>query len=365
MMEKKFKARFFDGKNIQEKEAWVIILPESLKIIFIDNQIQQEYLWTKDKLQLLERPYHHKPALVGYKSMLGARLIIENQQDYESVLPLISPRNIKLSHIHHPWRITWVLVACLILVIWLLASRSHMISLWIANIIPYQWEQKLFDNEVKNYLSSLGEECVSPQGKKALDKLVSKLAEHTHTKQKFDVRVIDAPQYINAESLPGFHILIYSGMFGMNSVDSLGGVIAHEMGHSVKRHVMANFINQMGMNKFLASVLGLSQQSIALILLNQKYSRDYETQADNFSIELLKQSNVNPVEIRYAMEYLLKNSQEFEGLEAYFVDHPPFKERIENIHENEDPSKTASLLTKDEWKALKSICDVKIPLEYK
>lgn len=363
-MDTKFKARFFDGKKIQERAAWVLPLTDGLKVIYVDNQTEQEYLWPKETLQLLERPYQNKPAVVGCKSMLGARLIIENTKDYESILPLISKKNIKLSHIHHPWRVTWLIIACIAIIIFLFTTRSHMLSLWIANIIPYRWEESLWENEVKPYVSNDAKECVDPQGKKALNKLIAKLDGKTNSKHKFDVRVIDSPQFINAESLPGFHILIYSGILGMNSADSLAGVIAHEMGHSLKHHVIAIFISEMGIKTFLGAIFGLSKKNVALIFLNQKYKRDFEAQADDIGVQLLKDANVNPASFREALAYLLKNSHEHEGLEAYLVDHPPFKERIANIPSDAATSQWEPILTDTEWNALKSICNKKIPLKY-
>ncbi|MBI2790971.1 MAG: M48 family metallopeptidase [Gammaproteobacteria bacterium] len=363
-MDNKIKARFFDGKKIQESQAWVDIDPVGLKISYEENNIKQEIIWPKEVLQLLERLYHDKPSVFGCKTMLGARLVVENAADYELIKPLVLKRNIKLSHVHHPWRITWMLIAAIILIIALSISHSHMLSLVVANLIPYSWEEKIWDNEIKPYINQDAFECVSPEGKKALTKMIAKLEAHIPSKHTFDIRVINSPEFDNAESLPGFHIYIYSGILRMNSPDALAGVLAHEMGHSVKHHSVALFINLMGMNAFLKSILGLSDSSIALKFINLKYSRDYERQADDFSIELMKKANANPAGLRFSMEYLLKNSRDFEGIEAYLLDHPTFGERIENIKSKENVVNPEPILTSQEWKELQSICKKKIPLHY-
>jgi hypothetical protein len=270
MTESKIKARFFDGKKAQESQAWVEILPEGLKISYDENNIKHEVIWPKEVLQLFERLYHDKPAVFGCKTMLGARLVIENKDDYELIKPLVHSRNIKLSHVHHPWRVTWMLIAAMILIIVLSISHSHMLSLFVANIIPYSWEEKIWDNEIKPYLSRESSECVNPPGKKALDKMIAKLEAHIPEKHKFDVKVINSPEFDNAESLPGFHIYIYSGILRMSSPDALAGVLAHEMGHSVKHHSMALFINFMGVKTFFKVLLGLPENGIAMHLINLK-----------------------------------------------------------------------------------------------
>lgn len=363
-MDNKIKARFFDGKKIQESQAWVDVGPIGIKITYEENNVKHDIMWPKEALQLLERLYHGKPGVFGCKTMLGARLIVENAADYELIKPLVLKRNIKLSHVHHPWRVAWMLIAAIILIIALSISHSHMLSLLVANLIPYSWEEKIWDNEIKPYINQDAYECVSPNGKKALSKMIDKLEAHIPSKHTFDIKVINSPNFDNAESLPGFHIYIYSGILRMNSPDALAGVLAHEMGHSVKHHSIALFINTMGMNTFLKTILGLSDSSIPLKFINLKYSRDYERQADNFSIELMKKANANPAGLRLSMEYLLNNSRDFEGIEAYLLDHPTFAERIENIKSKEDDVNTEPVLTPQEWKDLQSICKKKTPLHY-
>jgi Zn-dependent protease with chaperone function len=296
--------------------------------------------------------------------MLGARLVIENNADYELIKPLVHPRNVKLSHVHHPWRVTWMLIAAMILIMVLSISHSHMLSLLVANLIPYSWEEKIWNNEIKPYINQGSLECVNPDGKKALTKMIAKLEKHIPSKHKFDIRMIDSPNFDNAESLPGFHIYIYSGLLNMDSADALAAVVAHEMGHSVKHHSIALAINLLGMRTLLKVLLGLPENGFAMQFINLKYSRDYERQADDFSIDLMKKANANPAGLRYSMEYFQKNTKDFEGFEAYLIDHPTYKERIDHIKENENVKNPEPILTDQEWKDLQSICNKKTPLHH-
>lgn len=362
-MTKIFTARFFDGNTIQAVDASVEILPEGLKISYEDKSVKYEINWPQTSLQLMERLYHNKPALIGNKHMLGARLVVNQRDTYEAILPLIPKKNIKLSHVHHPWRIAWMLALAAILIIVVPLWQFHTISMWIANAIPYRWEERFWNNVVKEEFTKYTE-CVSPKGRQALDKLVNKLSTTANIKQTVDVRVIDAPEIINAESTPAFHIFIYSGLLNMNNPDAITAVIAHELGHSVNHHVIAKYISIMGMSAFFNAVLGLSANNVVFDFINLKYSRDYEKQCDLYAIHLLNQANINPQGFQFAMEYLEKLSGKFEGIEPYLVDHPPHQERIELMKHSKDSGHSTPSLTPEEWNALKSICTETKPMVF-
>ncbi len=358
-MSYKFSARFFDGVNIKSNIAMVEITAEALLLTSNDTQIT----WPKESLQLMERPYGTKPAVIGSKTMLGARLIIENQEAFQAILPLIAKKNIKLSHVHHPWRIAWLLVFAVAITLFLPLWHFRIVSTWIAEIIPYSWEEDIWDNEIKQRFVGTTQ-CVSEDGVKALDKIVDRLAKQTNTKHKFDIRVIDSPDFVNAESTPGFHIFIYSGLFKIDSPDAISGVIAHEMGHSLKHHVIASFINEMGIKAFYQAVLGISEKNLAFDFLNLKFSRDYELEADKIAIDLVQKANIDTHGFRQAMEYLAQESSEFEGLEAYLTDHPPHDERIELINQSEKVKKPEASLSPSEWQSLKNICSKTKPMSF-
>ncbi len=359
---KLFSARYFDGQKIQPVTALVEVSLEGLKISIEENHVKQIIEWPKEELQLLERPYQDKPAVFGCKLMLGARLVVEELDAYESILPLVHSRNIKLSHVHHPWRSAWILVAAIVIIMVLPVWKISTVSLWIANLVPYSWEEEIWEKNVKPRFNGQVE-CVDPEGRKALDYLIEKLSRQTGSKHKFDIRVIDSPDFVNAESTPGFHIFIYSGLLNINDPDGIAGVIAHEMGHSLKHHVIAIFINQMGVRAFYKAMLGLSENNVAFDFINLKYSRDYEWQADDIGLDLIKKAKISPEGFRHSMEFLAKDTGDFEGLEAYLVDHPTHHDRIENIRANEDLLNPEPSLTQEQWKALKNICSKKEPLK--
>lgn len=353
-----FTARFFDGHSIQSVDAIVFILSKGLKIEYKIQDISYEINWPCVSLQVMEQPYRNKPALIGSKSMLGARLVIDNIENYKMVIQMISRQNIKHSHVYHPWRTMSLIIAAILLIFILPIWKIHTISTWVANILPYQWEQLFWENMVKPDFDQLME-CNAPKGQKALNKLVKKLSQAGYLTHPLDVKVIFAPKTINAESLPGYHILIYSGLLKViNDPNAIAAIIAHEMGHSVYHHVIAQYLSKMGLSAFFEGLLELSSNNVAFDFLSLKYTRDFEIQADKYSLSILKQANISLTGFQNAMTQLEKLSGEFEGIEPYLVDHPTYKERLELVNEEAPPlTHSEPSLTPQEWKDLRAICD--------
>lgn len=365
MNDKTFTARFFDGHSIQAVDAIISIVPEGLKIEYKSESISYEIHWPSSSLQVMEQPYQQKPALIGSKSTLGARLVIDNIEDYKRVIQLIPRQNIKHSHVYHPWRTMSFIIVAILLIFILPIWKIHTVSTWIANILPYQWEELFWENMVKPDFDQLIE-CNAPKGQKALNKLVKKLSQAGQLKHPLDVKIIFAPKTINAESLPGYHILIYSGLLKtIDDPNAIAAIIAHEMGHSVYHHVIAQYLSKMGLSAFFEGLLELSSNNVAFDFLSLKYTRDFEIQADRYSIAILKQANISPMGFQNAMKQLEKLSGEFEGVEPYLVDHPTYKERLELV--NEEPSLLTHpepSLTPREWKDLRAICDKRKPIKF-
>ncbi len=117
--------------------------------------------------------------------------------------------------------------------------------------------------------------------------------------------------------------------------DELIAVLAHELGHLVHRHAMRHVLQDSGVAILLAAIVGdvTSVTSLAgalpAILVQLKYSRAFELEADDYALEHLKATGI-PVQ-NFAS--LLARLQGAAGNEdrGYFSAHPPTRERIERI----------------------------------
>src|SRR5207249_4264127 len=101
-------------------------------------------------------------------------------------------------------------------------------------------------------------------------------------------------------SLPGGAILLTRGLVeGAESVDEVCGVLAHELGHVMHRHVLAEFIESTFMSAVWALTIGdysgllIVDPQTAYRLVTLKHSRAAETEADETASELLRRASIS------------------------------------------------------------------------
>lgn len=160
---------------------------------------------------------------------------------------------------------------------------------WLAPLVPLSWEAALGDAMIGDFG---GRFCNGPGGQEALDTLVKRIEPKGTGLQ---VRVANIAM-VNAVALPGGRIVIFRGLLQeAKSPDELAGVIGHEIGHVRNRDVMQSLLRQMGLSVLLGGFGGDASGYVSS-LVSATYSREAETRADGFSIRLMKQANVSPVD---------------------------------------------------------------------
>lgn len=132
-----------------------------------------------------------------------------------------------------------------------------------------------------------------------LDKIVSRLLQSGAVSYRdefpWDVKIINDPENLNAFATPGGHIYVFTGLIKyLDSEDQLAGVLGHEIAHADQRHSMKQLQKQYGISFVTKLILGENAGGaeriagqIAGQLVGLKFSRDYEREADKFSVEYL------------------------------------------------------------------------------
>ncbi|HVD97682.1 MAG TPA: M48 family metalloprotease [Cytophagaceae bacterium] len=104
----------------------------------------------------------------------------------------------------------------------------------------------------------------------------------------WDVKIIRSDTTLNAFCTPGGYIYVYSGIIKyLDTEDELAGVMGHEMAHADRRHSTDAMTEQYGIQTLVAIVLGKNQNALASLatnLLELKYSRKNEAEADEYSV---------------------------------------------------------------------------------
>ena len=113
--------------------------------------------------------------------------------------------------------------------------------------------------------------------------------------RKFEYHIIVFENtMVNAFALPGGYIMVSSGLLKFSeSAEQVAGVLAHEMGHVEKRHLVKKLIKEFGLAIVTSGdsyVLG----EISRTLSSTGFDRGFEKDADKFALSLLEKSNINP-----------------------------------------------------------------------
>ena len=110
----------------------------------------------------------------------------------------------------------------------------------------------------------------------------------------WDVKIIKDDATQNAFATPGGHIYVFSGLIKfLDNESQLAGVLGHEIAHADRRHTSQQLQQQYGISLLLSLVLGENPNQLAQIaagLGQLKFSRDFEREADDYSVVYLNKT---------------------------------------------------------------------------
>ena len=166
---------------------------------------------------------------------------------------------------------------------------------------------------------------------------------------------------INAFAGPGGHIYVHTGtILRARNVNELAGVIAHEIGHVVHRHVAENYGRQRAART--ATQLGVVAASVAagsagamaadlvggvtsLTVLNS-FGRGAERESDAYAVEIMPKAGYDPSGLPTFFQTLIN---EGEGSAPSFLSsHPATQDRIEETRALIDALPPANGLRSDD-----------------
>lgn len=178
----------------------------------------------------------------------------------------------------------------------------------------------------------------SSQYAKRLDKIAKALGnEIDGTPVNYKVYQTDE---VNAWAMANGCVRVYSGLMDMMSDNEVEGVLGHEMGLVALGHTrkaMQVAYTAVAARTAVASAGGIAEQlsasQVAALgekLVNSQFSQHQETEADNFSYDLLKKRGIKTDGLVSSFDKLAKLG----GSESSMFDsHPPSVERAQNIRD--------------------------------
>jgi len=249
------------------------------------------------------------------------------------------------------WSITLGVLAVIVMIPIMLLISMDSITAIVAKRLPIEWEEEIGEESFQQY--DIEHQLMEGEAfEKTLSNLTTQLIEKADKKYTFRIYISNDPS-LNAFALPGGYIVLNSGLIlAAESAEEVLGVLAHEINHVTQQHGIRNVIGSVGIYLTVQALLGDASGLIALfadaapLLLNQKYSRHFESEADELGVELLTKANINPHGmVRFFERVLAEQKKQLEKLEdsgemgkilvstlGYLSSHPATEDRITEIN---------------------------------
>ena len=146
---------------------------------------------------------------------------------------------------------------------------------------------------------------------------------------------------INAWAMANGCVRVYSGLMDMMTDNEVEGVLGHEMGHVALGHSkekLQTAYATMAAKDAVSATSGVASQlsqsqlgDLAEAAVNATFSRSEESEADDFSYDLLKKRKINTQGLASSFDKLA--TLDGGTSKSMFDSHPPSTERAQHIRE--------------------------------
>lgn len=228
--------------------------------------------------------------------------------------------------------------------------------------VPLEWEVAAGDAAWDSYRSTATlvddadlQAFVEETGRR----LLATRSERTPYELRFHVVRDDA---VNAFAFPGGVVVVNTGLLARaGTPDEVAGVLAHELAHVLERHSLEAALDRVGvlvaLGVLVDSGASLFELQTALSLLDLKFSRDHEREADAIGLEMLHAAGLDPTAMGTFFERLAREGGDLPGALQLLTTHPASVERAEALAERASelsPVPRRPLVTPARWAALQA-----------
>jgi len=167
---------------------------------------------------------------------------------------------------------------------------------------------------------------------------------------------------VNAFALPGGNIVLHTGLFAFaESPEEVVAVLAHEIGHSEKGHIMHKLVKESGFGVVFAALTGGDTGAMSEIgrrLITTRFDRAYEVEADAFALEMMEQAGLDPRYLALFFHRLSESDGDVMDRLDFISTHPSNNERRQAALAYEtDPGFEPVPLTGLNWELVKGLAD--------
>ena len=152
----------------------------------------------------------------------------------------------------------------------------------------------------------------------------------------WELYIINDDNTLNAFAAPGGFMYVYTGLIKfLDEADHLAGVVGHEIAHADRRHSTDQMTRAYGIETLVSIIAGNNPGTLAQIaqgLASLSFSRAHETEADDFSVRYLCDTEYAANGAAAFFQKLLDQGQSG-GTPAFLSTHPNPDNRVQNINQ--------------------------------
>jgi len=365
--DKVYSGRFSDGRTAASRTAAITLAETALLVRPGDGG--PERIWPYSALTV-QKPLRRRAPdiLLQMRDEPGATLFIADRSFASELLK----RAPQLGAGSYLWRFARPAVAIVGLIGLVIGGA------WAADISPARTLAGLMPQKVRkaagrHLFESLMQRyrvCDAAPGHQAVNAYLARLTAGLDKTRIFDVRVVDWG-LVNAFALPGNTVVLTRGLIAnANGPDEVAGVLAHEIGHGLRRHPETSLVRALGLalaTKLIFVGASDTLSSAGALLVQLRFTRNAEREADDEALMLLRSAAISArplgaffARIRKKTDHAKNRPDRLLRTLSFLSTHPPLPEREAKIAEAGDYAAHPSL-TPAQWQDLRNICGPKAP----
>ena len=352
-------ALYFDGQTAADRQVTVRLDANGLQF---SGDAVSPCLWSYDGLAATERHHAGLPFRLNHDQQPGARLVINDDAMVAELIqraPQLSG-GFSLRGKGRAFAWTMGVAACFLAAGYLVLQLAPQ---KLAFVLPDSWRDRV-GGQVEVSLTEGATVCSATTGVSALGVMAGRLAEGNPDMPPLRVRVYNIP-IMNAFAMPGERIVITAELIRRaNRPEQVAGVLAHEVGHILKRHSETQLVRATGLQILLSIVTGGGGDTISTIAgvaAILSYTREAEAEADDVALDLMQRAAIDPMGLKEFFDIILAEEGKasdgtWRKLQSAIATHPGTEDRIKKIHPLPDDVAARPVLNDAQWLALKNIC---------
>lgn len=188
----------------------------------------------------------------------------------------------------------------------------------------------------------------------------------------FEFHVVESPE-VNAFALPGGFIYVFRGLLQLvPNDDALAFVLAHEVGHVVRRHAVRQFEKNLLLGAGIAAILAGTGASsawgqaadVVQAIVGLSFTRSDEREADTHGLELMAAAGYHPRAALEAMAIVKRAAGDEKSVPALLRTHPAPEARMKALAQQAEAllaRRTEAAATRRELPATPTLAEPRLP----